>query len=194
MPIGRTTVPAKVANIGAVPGIIGKKRMADLEKAVRNRNARMRYQTKKLSGEYTYEKYVKLARAQYLPPVVRVDASKITSVKEYNALIRMLNADKTGEWKHNRLQAMRRWMRNSIARSIWVDEDMDPELFDRISKMSESEILRYREQNKDLIKDIFDEYEESAIDVDDRNDIWRRIRVALGLSPELPASSDFISV
>lgn len=185
----KVNVPARVTNMGKVKGIIGTKRLNELQKAVKNRNARMRRQTARITGEkYTYENYLKLVRGQYLPPVVRVDLSKITSVKDYNALMRMLEADKTPAWKADRLDAMREWLKKSVKRSIWIDEDDDPELFERIESMSEKEILEYRRNYKGLISDIFDYYEEEAIDADDRDIMWARVRRALGLTGEIGAN------
>lgn len=186
----KVNVPARVTNMGKIKGIIGTKRLNELQKAVKNRNARMRRQTAKITGEkYTYENYLKLVRGQYLPPVVRVDLSKITSVKDYNALMRMLEADKTPAWKADRLNAMREWLKKSVKRSIWIDEEDDPELFERIDTMSEKEILEYRRNYKGLIKDIFDYYvDDQAIDADDRDVMWVRIRRALGLTGEIGAN------
>lgn len=178
----RSRKPAEVSNIQPVKGVIGKKRMADLVKAVNNRNRRIRYQVKRLVGEYSVENYAKLARAQYLPPMIKVDFSKIKTIKDYNALMRMLEADKTVEWKQTRTNSMRMWLRNSIARSIWVNEEDDPEMFERIMKMSDREILEFRDANKDLIGDVFDYYvDDSGIDADDREYMWNRVRTALGL-------------
>lgn len=189
--MGRTKkvkVPARITNMGKIKGIVGAKRLNILEKAVRNRNARMRRQTAKLTGEaYSYDNYLKLVRAGYLPPVVRVDLSKVTSVKDYNALMRMLEADKTPAWKSERLESMREWLSKSVKRSIWVDEDDDPELFERIEGMSEKEILDFRRDYKGLIGDIFDYYDEQAIDADDRDIMWVRIRQALGLTGAIGA-------
>lgn len=178
----RSRKPAEVKNIQPVKGVIGKKRMADLVKAVNNRNRRIRYQVKRLAGEYSMENYAKLARAQYLPPMIKVDFSKIKTIKDYNALMRMLEADKTVEWKQTRTNSMRKWLRNSIVRSIWVNEEDDPEMFERIMKMSDREILEFRDANKDLIGDVFDYYvDDSGIDADDREYMWNRVRKALGL-------------
>lgn len=178
----RSRKPAEVSNIQPVKGVIGKKRMADLIKAVNNRNRRIRYQVKRLTGEYSMENYTKLARAQYLPPMIKVDFRNIRTIKDYNALMRMLEADKTVEWKQTRTNSMRKWLRNSITRSIWVNEEDDPELFERISKMSDREILEFRDANKDLIGDVFDYYvDDTGIDADDREYMWNRVRTALGL-------------
>ena len=176
------TILSKVTNLKPVEGLIGKKRLATLEKAVRNRNRRVRYTVKKLTGEWNEENYLKLVRGQYVPPAVRVDLSKITSVKDYNALVRMLEADKTKEWKDTRLNSMRNWLANSIKRSIWIDESDDPELFEKIYSMSEQEILQYRMANPSLVKRIFEYYvDDDLIDADDRDIMWNRIRKALGL-------------
>ena len=178
----RSKKPAEVSNIQPVKGVIGKKRMADLIKAVNNRNRRIRYQVKRLTGEYSMENYAKLARAQYLPPMIKVDFRNIRTIKDYNALIRMLEADKTVEWKQTRTNSMRMWLRNSIARSIWVNEEDDPEMFERIMKMSDREILEFKDANKDLIGDVFDYYvDDTGIDADDREYMWNRMRKALGL-------------
>lgn len=174
--------PAQVYNIRPVKGVIGQKRIAELKKAVNNRNARIRYQVRRIYGEYSMENYAKLARAQYVPPMIKVDFRNITTVKQYNALLRMLEADKSHEWKTNRTKAMRMWLRNSVARSIWVNEEDDPEMFEKIAEMSDREIMRFRDENKDLIGDVFEYYvDDSGIDVDDREYMWNRMRQALGL-------------
>lgn len=180
------TILSKVSNIQPVKGMIGKTRIAKLKKAVENRNRRVRYTVKKLTGEWSEANYLKLVRGQYVPPAVRVDFSKIRSVKDYNALMRMLEADKTQEWKDVRLNSMRSWMKNSIKRSIWIDEEDDPELFEKISKMSEKEILQYRLSNPGLIKEIFEYYvDDDLIDADDRDIMWNRLRKAFGLKGEM---------
>lgn len=179
------TILSKVSNIAPVKGMIGKKRIDQLKKAVENRNRRVRYTVKKMTGEWNEENYLKLVRGQYVPPAVRVDFSKITSLKDYNALMRMLEADKTREWKDTRLNNMRNWLANSIKRSIWIDESDDPELFEKIYSMSEQEILRYRMDHPELIKEIFEYYvDDQAIDADDRDYMWNRMRKALGLKGE----------
>lgn len=173
----------EVKNIQKIAGIVGEKRANALRKAIRNRNARMRRQTKMMAGEYTAQNALALIRGQYIPPVVRVDFSKIKSVKDYNALMRMLEADKSTAWKSERRDKMRDWLANSIKRSIWIDEDDDPELFDRIYSMSEREIMAYRRDYKGLIGDIFEYYvDDQAIDADDRDAMWIKIRRALGLT------------
>lgn len=176
------TILSKVENIAPVKGMIGKKRIDKLKKAVENRNRRVRYTVKKMTGEWNEENYLKLVRGQYVPPAVRVDFSKVRSIKDYNALMRMLEADKTKEWKDTRLNNMRNWLANSIKRSIWIDEEDDPELFEKIYNMSEQEILRYRMEHPELIKEIFEYYvDDDLIDADDRDFMWNKMRQTLGL-------------
>lgn len=176
------TILSKVENISPVKGMIGKKRIDKLKKAVENRNRRVRYTVKKMTGEWNEENYLKLVRGQYVPPAVRVDFSKVRSIKDYNALMRMLEADKTKEWKDTRLNNMRNWLANSIKRSIWIDEEDDPELFEKIYSMSEQEILRYRMEHPELIKEIFEYYvDDDLIDADDRDFMWNKMRQTLGL-------------
>lgn len=179
------TILSKVENIAPVKGMIGKKRIDKLKKAVENRNRRVRYTVKKMTGEWNEENYLKLVRGQYVPPAVRVDFSKVRSIKDYNALMRMLEADKTKEWKDTRLNNMRNWLANSIKRSIWIDEEDDPELFEKIYSMSEQEILRYRMEHPELIKEIFEYYvDDDLIDADDRDVMWNKMRQTLGLKGE----------
>lgn len=179
------TILSKVENIAPVKGMIGKKRIDKLKKAVENRNRRVRYTVKKMTGEWNEENYLKLVRGQYVPPAVRVDFSKVRSIKDYNALMRMLEADKTKEWKDTRLNNMRNWLANSIKRSIWIDEEDDPELFEKIYSMSEQEILRYRMEHPELIKEIFEYYvDDDLIDADDRDFMWNKMRQTLGLKGE----------
>ena len=58
--------PTTVKNIAPVKGMFGKKRLEKLEKAIENRNRRIKRQVKALAGEYTPENYAKLARSGYL--------------------------------------------------------------------------------------------------------------------------------
>lgn len=184
---------SRVENIAPVKGMIGKKRIEKLKKAVENRNRRVRYTVKKMTGEWNEENYLKLVRGQYVPPAVRVDFSKVTSIKDYNALMRMLEADKTKEWKETRLNNMRNWLANSIKRSIWIDEEDDPELFEKIRNMSEQDILRYRMEHPDLVKRIFEYYvDDDLIDADDRDVMWNKTREALGLPGN--KSSDMFAI
>ena len=187
------TILSKVENIAPVKGMIGKKRIDKLKKAVENRNRRVRYTVKKMTGEWNEENYLKLVRGQYVPPAVRVDFSKIRSIKDYNALMRMLEADKTKEWKDTRLNNMRNWLANSIKRSIWIDEEDDPELFEKIYSMSEQEILRYRMEHPELIKEIFEYYvDDDLIDADDRDVMWNKMRQTLGLKGD--KTSDMFAI
>lgn len=179
----------EVKNIQKVAGVVGEKRAEALRKAIKNRNARMRRQTKQLAGEYNVKNALALIRGQYLPPMVRVDFSKVKSVKDYNTLMRMLEADKTPKWKGERLDKMREWLAKSVRRSIWIDDEDDPELFNRIYSMSEREIMQFRRDYKGLIGDIFDYYvDDQAIDSDDRDIMWARIRRAVGLTGEIGAT------
>ena len=187
------TILSRVENIAPVKGMIGKKRIDKLKKAVENRNRRVRYTVKKMTGEWNEENYLKLVRGQYVPPAVRVDFSKIRSIKDYNALMRMLEADKTKEWKDTRLNNMRNWLANSIKRSIWIDEEDDPELFEKIYSMSEQEILRYRMEHPELIKEIFEYYvDDDLIDADDRDFMWNKMRQTLGLKGD--KTSDMFAI
>lgn len=187
------TILSRVENIAPVKGMIGKKRIDKLKKAVENRNRRVRYTVKKMTGEWNEENYLKLVRGQYVPPAVRVDFSKVRSIKDYNALMRMLEADKTKEWKDTRLNNMRNWLANSIKRSIWIDEEDDPELFEKIYSMSEQEILRYRMEHPELIKEIFEYYvDDDLIDADDRDFMWNKMRHTLGLKGD--KTSDMFAI
>ena len=187
------TMLSRVENIAPVKGMIGKKRIEKLKKAVENRNRRVRYTVKKMTGEWNEENYLKLVRGQYVPPAVRVDFSKVRSIKDYNALMRMLEADKTKEWKDTRLNNMRNWLANSIKRSIWIDEEDDPELFEKIYSMSEQEILRYRMEHPELIKEIFEYYvDDDLIDADDRDFMWNKMRQTLGLKGD--KTSDMFAI
>lgn len=175
--------PTMVSNIQPVKGMFGEKRIADLEKAVRNRNRRIKEQVKKLAGEYNQENYAKLARSGYLPSQMKVDFSKVTSIKDYNMLMRMLTADKSKQWKEMRVSSMRNWMKSMVTKTTYIDKKMDPELFAKINSMSEKDIIRFRNENKDLVSDFFEWYKEPAIDVDERNWLWDSIRKSLGMEP-----------
>lgn len=175
--------PTTVKNIAPVKGMFGKKRLEKLEKAIENRNRRIKRQVKALAGEYTPENYAKLARSGYLPAQIKADFSKISSIKDYNALMRILNADKTQEWKDARLKAMRNWMTKMVEKSIYVDKKIDPELFEKINSMSEKEILEFRKNNPEMIKDFFEWYVAPYIDGDARDYLWDSIRASLGMAP-----------
>lgn len=181
--VNRTSQPTIVENIAPVKGKFGTKRISDLEKAVKNRNRRIRYQVKRLAGEFTPENYAKLARSGYLPSALKVDFSQVKTVADYNLLMKMLTADKTKQWKGMRLDAMRNWMKAMVQKGAYVDRRMDSELYDFIDHMSELDILRFREENKDLVSDVFEWYAEPYIDLDERNWLWDSIRKSLGLPP-----------
>lgn len=181
-PVYNSGRPAEVTNIKPVKGLFGEKRIAALERAVRNRNRRIRAQVAKMTGErYTPENYAKLARSQYVPGFIRIDFSKVTTVKEYNAIIRMLEADKSKAWKNTRTEQMRETLAKTIRRALSIDADDDPEMFAKIMTMSDSEIVSFRMSNKALISDIFEYYKGQDLDADDREWMWNRIREALGL-------------
>lgn len=175
--------PTVVQNIKPVKGLIGKKRLEKLDKAIRNRDRRVRYQVKKMAGEYTPENYAKLARSGYLPSQIKVDFSKIKTIKDYNILMRMLEADKTPEWKSLRLHSMRKWISTMVAKNIYVTPDQDPELFNRLADMSEAEILQFRKDNPLLISDFFEWYNADSIESEERSWLWAAIREAVGLPP-----------
>lgn len=174
-----------VKNIQPVKGIIGKKRIADLKKAVANRNARYRRATKKIYGEYTHANADELVRRQYLPGYVRVDFSKIKTLKQYKELMNMLNFDKTKGWKAMRTIQAQEWLSSAVKNSFNIEYEDDPELFDAISKMSADEILRFSIENNELIGELFDHYGEINQNPEEREDRWARTREAFGLSPEL---------
>lgn len=175
--------PTTVNNVAPVPGIIGKKRLEAMYKAVKNRNRRIRDTVTRLSGEYTQENYLKLARAGYLPGQMVIDFSGIKSIKEYNKLMKYLNMDKSKEWKAARLDAMRNWMATMVSKSLYITPDMDPELFARIAGMSEKDILAFRKNNPEMIKDFFEWYSAPFIDGDARDTLWDEMRQSLGMKP-----------
>lgn len=192
VPLQKGASPTKVINIQPIPGVVGKKRIEALRKAVRNRNARMRRETKKIFGEYTPEYAQKLIQKQYLPGAIRVDFSKIKTLKEYNALMRMLELDKTKAWKTKRDFESRNWLKSAVENSLNIEPKDDPALFERIDKMTSTEVLMFALQNSKLIGDLFDYYGVIGQDVDERNKRWRDTREALGLTREIPNENIFV--
>lgn len=176
----KTTV---IRNVQPIKGIIGEKRLSDLEKAIRNRERRLRRQVKELTGSYSIENYQKMVRGEYLPSRIDIDFSAITSVREYNALMKMLNIDKTKAFKEKRTADMREALETTVRRAISIDASIDPELFARINEMSDKEIARIRMENPEFFKDIYDAYEASIIDLEMRDYLWDGIREAVGLVP-----------
>lgn len=184
------TILSRISNVKVVEGIADAEAVQKLKKAVINRNRRVRYTVKKMTGAWNEENYLKLVRGQYVPPAVRLDFSKLKSKSDLEAAMRMLESDKTKAWKETRLNNMRNWLANSIKRSIWIDEQDDPELFEKIYSMSEQEILQYRMANPGLVKRIFEYYvDDDLIDADDRDIMWNRIRKALGLRGEMGSNT-----
>lgn len=191
VPLQKGASPTKVINIKPIPGVVGKKRIEDLRKAVRNRNARIRRETKKIFGEYTPEKAQKLIQKQYLPGAVRVDFSKIKTLKDYNALMKMLELDKTKGWKTRRDFESRNWLKSAIENSLNIEYKDDPALFDRINRMSGTDVLFFAMQNAKLVGDLFDHYGVIEQDADARNKRWADTREALGLPREIPNENIF---
>lgn len=177
------TRTVRIRNVEQKPGI-GKKRLENLDKAIRNRNRRLTAQVKNIMGEYTQENYYKLTKGQYVPALVTVDFSKVKTVKDYNALMRMLEADKTKQFKQLRTKQMRTTMQNIISRGLMIDADDDPELFKRISQMSDAEIIKMRRDNTDTLVKTFEYYRgEIALEEDERQYYWNEWRKAVGLQP-----------
>lgn len=167
---------------------IGEKRIANLKKAIRNRDRRLTTWTKKMypDEEKTLkERYTSLARGQYLPGMISIDFSHITTVKEYNALMRMLTADKTKAYKVQRTSQMRDWLKKAISKTIYITPEFDPELYAKINTLTDTEILRFRIDYPSLVKRVFDFYsDDSYITVEERDELWDKIRGAFGLGPK----------
>lgn len=177
------TRTVRIRNVEEKAGI-GKKRLENLDRAIRNRNRRLTAQVKNIMGEYTQENYYRLAKGQYVPALVDIDFSKIRTIKDYNALMRMLEADKTKQFKQLRTEQMRTTMQNIISRGLMIDADDDPELFKRISQMSDAEIIRMRRDNTDNLVKTFEYYRgEIALEEDERQYYWNEWRKAVGLQP-----------
>lgn len=172
----------------AQKGVIGKVRMKNLETAVRNRNRRINYASKPLLEVNENASLQKLAQQGYIPGQLVVDLKQIKTVKDYNRMMRLLNEDKSKSARALRAKAQARSLRNSIVRSINIDESDDPELFEKLSKMSDRDIASLRLNNKTLIRDIYDEYKSSsAIDEYEQERLHSEIRMALGLSKKVKA-------
>lgn len=182
-PVGITEKTTMVMNIAPVKGLFGEKRIAELKKAVKNRDRRIKRAVKDIKGEYNQENYAKLARAEYVPGRLIVDFSKVTTVKEYNDLMRMLKADSTKEWKAKRTEDMRDALAKTVIKSVNIDASVDPALFKAISKLSSRQITKMRMENPEFFKDIYDQYDNTYIDADVRDYLWDGIRQALGLKP-----------
>ena len=73
------TILSRISNVRVVEGIADAEAVQKLRKAVINRNRRVRYTVKKMTGAWNEENYLKLVRGQYVPLAVRLDFSKLKS-------------------------------------------------------------------------------------------------------------------
>lgn len=200
-PASKTFVPAVIRNLERIPGRnIFQKDIEELKREVKNYNQRMRYQVNKAFkdkegnwlpgyGEKTFaEKYEILSQKQYIPPFIRVDFSKVRGQKDMDKLFDMLRKDTTGGFKARREIETGMWMEAMVKHSLNIEEDDDPELFNKIKSMSSFEIMQWSLENAKLVGDTFNKYDYvwqgitgDKGDAQERKDLWNDIRTSLGL-------------
>ena len=150
--VGKNTA----VNKGGQP-IIGKKRMEALKKASANYNRRAKRKLQKYFGEVSWEAANKYRRAEGRL-VTDVDISSIKTVKDYNAMIKWLNRDKTKAYKAEKTADRRDWMSTMLQVGYEMNPEDFPELFDLIEHMSGDQILLWQLSYPQLVKDSFRHY------------------------------------
>ena len=154
--------------------VLGPKREAELQKAMKNYERRTKAKIKKFYGEVTPEtidKYRRMMKDRTV--IVSFDREQIKNVKAYNTLIKFLNRDKTKEFKAELTKDRREWLTKTLEVAYDLSPEENPELFDTINSMSADQILAWATQNPQFVAKLFYHYEE-VWDSETRND-WVEI-------------------
>lgn len=154
--------------------ILGPKREAELQKAMKNYERRTKAKIKKFYGEVTpesIEKYRRMMKDRTV--IVSFDREQIKNVKAYNTLIKFLNRDKTKEFKAELTKDRREWLTKTLEVAYDLSPEKNPELFNTINSMTADQILAWATQNPQFVAKLFYHYEE-VWDSETHND-WVKI-------------------
>ena len=154
--------------------VLGPKREAELQKAMKNYERRTKAKIKKYYGEVTPEsidKYRRMMKDRTV--IVSFDREQIKNVKAYNTLIKFLNRDKTKEFKAELTKDRREWLTKTLEVAYDLSPEENPELFDTINSMTADQILAWATQNPQFVAKLFYHYEEQW-DSETHND-WVKI-------------------
>ena len=141
--------------------VLGPKREAELQKAMKNYERRTKAKIRKYYGEVTPEsidKYRRMMKDRTV--IVSFDREQIKNVKAYNTLIKFLNRDKTKEFKAELTKDRREWLTKTLEVAYNLSPEENPELFDTINSMSADQILAWSTQNPQFVAKLFYHYEE----------------------------------
>ena len=141
--------------------VLGPKREAELQKAMKNYERRTKAKIRKFYGEVTpesVEKYRRMMKDRTV--IVSFDREQIKNVKAYNTLIKFLNRDKTKEFKAELTKDRREWLTKTLEVAYDLSPEEIPELFDAINSMTADQILAWATQNPQFVAKLFYHYEE----------------------------------
>lgn len=141
--------------------VLGPKREAELQRAMKNYERRTKAKIKKHYGEVTpesIEKYRRMMKDRTV--IVSFDREQIKNVKAYNTLIKFLNRDKTKEFKAELTKDRREWLTKTLEVAYELSPEENPELFDTINSMTADQILAWATQNPQFVAKLFYHYEE----------------------------------
>ena len=141
--------------------VLGPKREAELQKAMKNYERRTKAKIKKYYGEVAPEsidKYRRMMKDRTV--IVSFDREQIKNVKAYNTLIKFLNRDKTREFKAELTKDRREWLTKTLEVAYNLSPEENPELFDTINSMTADQILAWATQNPQFVGKLFYHYEE----------------------------------
>lgn len=141
--------------------VLGPKREAELQKAMKNYERRTKAKIRKYYGEVTPETIEKYRRTMKdRTVIVSFDREQIKNVKAYNTLIKFLNRDKTKEFKAELTKDRREWLTKTLEVAYDLSPEENPELFDTINSMTADQILAWSTQNPQFVAKLFYHYEE----------------------------------
>ena len=141
--------------------VLGPKREAELQKAMKNYERRTKAKIRKFYGEVTpesIEKYRRMMKDRTV--IVSFDREQIKNVKAYNTLIKFLNRDKTKEFKAELTKDRREWLTKTLEVAYDLSPEENPELFNTINSMTADQILAWATQNPQFVAKLFYHYEE----------------------------------
>ena len=141
--------------------VLGPKREAELQRAMKNYERRTKAKIRKFYGEVTpesIEKYRRMMKDRTV--IVSFDREQIKNVKAYNTLIKFLNRDKTKEFKAELTKDRREWLTKTLEVAYNLSPEENPELFDTINSMTADQILAWATQNPQFVAKLFYHYEE----------------------------------
>lgn len=141
--------------------VLGKKREAELQKALKNYGRRTERKIRKYYGEVTAETIAKYARMMGEETVIiSFDRAQIKNVRAYNTMIKFLNRDKTKAFKQKITADRRKWLTATLEHAYDLSANEAPELFSAIERMSGDQILAWATSNPEFVKKLFYQYDE----------------------------------